>query len=118
MQPHLGFSLPIQRMSSRTSPGIGGLPPDDLRRKGPLPSHQLPVPAKERLRGNQERGPPSTREDPADCGHEQTVATAKMRPAHLALEDLQLMAKDYQLDLGVHLFVVGASDQPDDTAQQ
>lgn len=32
--PHLGFSLPCRRMSSRTSPAIAGLPPADLRRKG------------------------------------------------------------------------------------
>jgi hypothetical protein len=58
------------------------------------------VPPKERLWADQERGPPSTRKDPADRGHEQAVATAKTRPADLALEDLQLMAKDQQLDLG------------------
>jgi len=28
-----------------------------------------------------------------------------MRPAHLALEDHQLVAKDQQLDLGAQLFV-------------
>jgi hypothetical protein len=36
----------------------------------------------------------------------------------MALEDLQLMAEDHQLHLGVHLFVGRASDPPDDTAQQ
>jgi len=30
--PYMGFSLPIRRISSRTSSGIGGLPPTDLRR--------------------------------------------------------------------------------------
>jgi hypothetical protein len=33
IHPHLGFSLPICRMRSRTSPEIGGLPPVDFRRK-------------------------------------------------------------------------------------
>jgi len=33
MHPHRGFSLPIRRMRSRTSSGIGGLPPADLPRK-------------------------------------------------------------------------------------
>jgi hypothetical protein len=41
-----------------------------------------------------------------------------MRPGHLALEDLQLMAEDHHLHLGVHLFVGRSNDPPDDTAQQ
>jgi hypothetical protein len=32
MHPHVGFSLPIRRMNSRTSSAIGGLPPTDLPR--------------------------------------------------------------------------------------
>ena len=76
------------------------------------------MPSKERLRADQERGPPSTREDPADRGHEQAVATTKLRPGDMALEDLQLMAEDHQLNLGVHLFVGRARDPPDYTAQQ
>ena len=32
-EPHLGFSLPIRRISSRTSPVTGGLPPTGLRLK-------------------------------------------------------------------------------------
>jgi hypothetical protein len=40
------------------------------------------------------------REDPADRGHEDPVATAKLRPAHVALEDHQLVTKDHELDLG------------------
>jgi hypothetical protein len=42
---------------------------------------------------------------PADRGHEQTVATAEMRAAHLALEDHQLVTKDQHLDLGAQLVV-------------
>jgi hypothetical protein len=52
--PTLGFSLPIRRMSSRTSSVIGGLPPADLRPEGPFPSHELPVPPKECLGTHQE----------------------------------------------------------------
>jgi hypothetical protein len=63
------------------------------------------VPPKERLRADQERRPPPRGNDPADGGHEHAVATAKLRPAYLALEDHQLVTNDQQLDLGVHLVV-------------
>ena len=75
------------------------------------------MPSKERLRGDEERRPPTPRKDPVDRGHEQAVAAAKTRSANLALEDHQLMAKDHQLDLGARL-AGRASDRPDDTAQQ
>jgi hypothetical protein len=83
MQPHRGFSLPICRMRSRTSPEIGGLPPRDLRRKVHFLRTSSRCHRMERLRADQERGPPSAREDPADRGHEQAVATAKLWPCHL-----------------------------------
>jgi hypothetical protein len=108
------FSRPIRRMSSGTASGIVGLPPADLRRKRPLPSHELPVSPKERLRAHEERRPPSSRKRPADRGHESPVATAKTLPAHhLALQDLRLVTKDHELDFGVQQFVGGAGLQPD-----
>ena len=85
--PHLGFS-PIRGMSARASSLTHGLPPAEVR-LSPLPSYQLPVPPKERLWAHHERRPPSSRDDPADRGHEQSVATVKTRPAHLALQDLR-----------------------------
>jgi hypothetical protein len=84
---------------------------------GPLPPHQLAVPAKERLWAHHERRPSSSREGPADRGHEHTVATAKTRLAHLALQDLQLVAKDHYLDVAVQM-IGGASDKLDQSAQQ
>ncbi len=72
--------------------------------EGPLPPHQLPVPPKERLGADQERRPPSSRKDPAHRGHEHPVLAAKARAAHLALEDLQLVTKDHELDFGIELF--------------
>jgi hypothetical protein len=50
-------------------------------------------------------------------GHEQPVAAAKTRPAHLALEDLQLVAKDHQLDIRVRL-IGRAGDKLDRAAQE
>ena len=41
---------------------------------------------------------------------------AKTLPAHLALEDLQLVTKDRQFDIPVQL--VGASDKLDKAAQE
>ena len=67
--PHVLFSLPIRGISSPTSSGS-----EACRRRtsavGPRASHQLPMPSKERLRGDEERGPPSSRNDPADRGHD------------------------------------------------
>jgi hypothetical protein len=51
------------------------------------------------------------------CGHEQPVAAAKTRPVHLALEDLQLVAKYHQLDIAVQM-IGGACDKLDKAAQQ
>jgi hypothetical protein len=76
------------------------------------------VPAKQRLRAHQERGPPGSRQDPAERGHEQPVPAAKARTARLALEDGQLVPKDTTSNLRGHLVVGGASDQQDYSAQQ
>jgi hypothetical protein len=45
------------------------------------------------------------------------VAMAKMRSAHLALEDHQLVAKHHDLDVAVQM-IRGAGDQLDQAAQQ
>jgi len=58
-----------------------------------LPSHQLPVPPKQRLRADHERGPPSAMAGLAHRRDEPSVAAAKTRAARIALEDRQLMAK-------------------------
>jgi hypothetical protein len=46
------------------------------------------------------------------------AATAKTGPAHLMLEDLQLVTKEHELDIGVPRFIGGVGDQPDHAAQQ
>ncbi len=84
MHPHRGFSLPIRRMRSRTSSGIGGLPPADLPRKV----------------------------------HFLRTRSRCQRRSVWELTTNQLVTKDHYLDFGVHLFVGGASDQPQHAAQQ
>jgi hypothetical protein len=74
------------------------------------------MPAKEGLRAEQERRPPSSGKGSAKRRHEQLVTAAKTGPSYLALQDLQLVAKDYQLDVGAQI-VGGADDQSDQTAQ-
>ena len=75
------------------------------------------MPAQQRLRAHNERRPTRTREHPADRRHEQPVSTAKARPADLALEHRELMAKDHELDVVVQ--VAGrAGGQPECPAQQ
>jgi hypothetical protein len=81
----------------------------------PLLPHQVSVPAKERLWAHHEGRPSSSRKGPAQHGHEQSVAAAKMCAAHLAPEDHQLVAKDHHLDVRCQI-VGGASDQLDQPA--
>lgn len=66
---------------------------------GPLPSHQLPVPPKHRLRAHHEGGPDGTGEDPARRGERHPIQPAEAEAARLAPEDLQLVAKDEDLDV-------------------
>ena len=84
---------------------------------GPLPADELAVPAQQRLRADDERGPTWARQNLAERGHEQPVSTAKTPPAGLALEHRELMAKDHDLDVVVQ--VAGrAGSQPECSAQQ
>jgi hypothetical protein len=66
---------------------------------GPLPPHQLPVPPEERLRTQHERGPSRTGEHPARRGEHHPVEPAEARAARLTPQDLQLVAKDEDLDV-------------------
>jgi hypothetical protein len=76
------------------------------------------VPPKERLGADHERRPPAPGKDLAQRGHEQPIAAAKARPAKLALEDLQLVTKDHDLDFGLQQLIGRASDPLDQAAQQ
>src|SRR5712691_8851765 len=48
---------------------------------GPLPPHQLSVPAKERLRSDQERPPSDPRQEPARRSEQHPVQGLEFRPA-------------------------------------
>ncbi len=75
------------------------------------------MPAQQRLWVHDERRPTRARQHPAERRHEQPVATAKTRPARLALEHRELLAQDHDLDVVVQ--VAGrAGRQPDCPAQQ
>ena len=74
-------------------------PPAALPSVGPLPPHQLPVPPKERLRTQHERGPRGTGEHPARRGEHHTVEPAEARAARLTPQDLQLVTKDKDLNV-------------------
>jgi hypothetical protein len=67
----------------------------------PLPSDQLAVPSKQRLRADQERRPSLAGEHPAQRRQEQPIALAEARTAHLALEHSKLVSKDENLDVVV-----------------
>jgi hypothetical protein len=82
----------------------------------PLPFHRLPMPAKDRLWADHERGPSNPRKRPAHRGHEQEVATAKTRTATWRL-DHQLVTKHHDLDVAFQIFG-RVGEQSDETAQQ
>jgi hypothetical protein len=117
MHPHLGFSLPIRRMSSRTSSLIDGLPPEEIRPK----VHFLRT--KSRCHRRSVCG--LTRNDDHRARGSNLPSAAmnnrswrrSSRSADLALEDHQLLAKNRQLDVAVQI-VRGAGNQPHHTAQQ
>lgn len=115
--PHRGFFAghPQDQDSDLLAdgrPAAGRAPPE-----GPLPPDELAMPSKQRLRTDQERRPASSWERPADRGHEHPVAATKMRLAQLPFENHQLVAQDYDLEVGVQI-VGGAGEQPDHPAQQ
>ncbi len=75
------------------------------------------MPAQQRLRAHDERRPAWAREHLAERRHDQPLTTAKTRPADLALEHRELMAKDHDLDVVVQL-AGRAGRQPDCPTQQ
>ena len=66
----------------------------------PAPPRSLSVPAQQRLRLDEERSLASSRQDSGQRCHEGSVGGPVLGPAFdLALEDLQLVAEDHNLDL-------------------
>src|SRR6516225_9451169 len=67
--------------------------------QGPLAADQFSVPAQQRLRADQERPPTRAREEAAQGAEQQAVVGLEVRPADLAFEDAELVAKGENLDL-------------------
>ncbi len=65
-----------------------------------LPSHQLPVPPKERIGPNHERAPHVSGEQPARCGQKRSVGSPIDGSLHLTPQDGQLVAEDDDLQVG------------------
>ena len=57
------------------------------------------MPAKQRLRRDEEGCPAIARQDAARGGEQHAVPPAKARPTHLAAEHLQLVAQKEDLDV-------------------
>jgi hypothetical protein len=65
---------------------------------GPLPSHEVPVPAQECGWGDQKARPSLARDRPAGRGEEDPIDCSELWRAGLAPEDPKLMAKDEDLE--------------------
>ena len=66
---------------------------------GPLPPHELAVPAEQRRRGDEEGDPAVTRDDPACGGEEDPVDGPELRRACCPLQYPELMAEDEDLEV-------------------
>ena len=80
--------LRTQRRPARASPPVG-----------PLAPHELAVPSKQRLRRDQERGPPIPGEGSARRREERSIAVLHLRASDRPAEDLHLVAEDGVLEL-------------------
>ncbi len=65
----------------------------------PAARHQLPMPAQKRRRRHQERRPHPSRQRPTKRGEQRPIVWAKLRTSDLALEHVQLVAQNEDLDL-------------------
>jgi hypothetical protein len=94
--PHRGLSVAIA-MDQGHELGIDGWATGLRVPERPPPDHQLSVPAKDGLRGDDEAGPAIPGHEPSEGGEEHRVETAKLGPPHLPLHHRQLMAKKEDL---------------------
>ena len=92
--------LPSQPKDQVSDLGIKRRPArSTCRAVGPLPSDQLAVPAKKRLRCDKERGPSVPGKGPARRDEQDAVPRAKRWSTNLSAKDLQLVAKHENLDI-------------------
>ena len=78
------------------------LPPTVARaidRVRPVPGEQLPVPAEQGGRGDEERRPAGPGEQPGQGGQHHAVVRAQLWAVHLPPQDRDLMAQDQQLNV-------------------
>ena len=86
-------------------------------RSGPLPCDELPVPAEEGRRTDQERAPCLTPKHPARGGEERLVRGPVDRPLDLPAEDADLVTQDGVLELRLSRGAVVPPEQAEDAAQ-
>jgi hypothetical protein len=97
-QPHRGFSLPRRVIRSTVSGPRGGRPGPSPT-VGPLPPHELTMPAKQGLRRDPERGPTIAGQRPARRGEERPIVAFELWAADRAAKNSYLVAKDGVLEL-------------------
>src|SRR6266705_1313398 len=86
-------------------------------RAGPLPRHELSVPAQQRLGTHEEDVPARARQDPAERRQEGPVARAVHRPLDLATKDRESMTKHDDFEVGNAFVALGVPDQAQQPAE-
>src|SRR5665811_2236964 len=88
------------RDSKRTDRGIDRRPARATGPAvGPLPAHELAVPAEEGRRGDEEGDPALTRDDPTRRCEEDPIDDTELRSARRPLQHTKLMAEDEDLEV-------------------
>src|SRR5207245_2774216 len=80
---------------------------------GPLPSHKLAVPARERLGGDDEGSPAIPGKRSCCCGEEDLVEAPKPGPTGFPVKHPHLVAKDEDLEILVRLMLAGGDEAKD-----
>jgi len=81
----------------------------------PFPPHQLSVPPQQRLGAHHERGPGRSLQGAAGGCEEGPVDSAKLWPARLAPQDLQLVTQDKDLNVFRQILRPGATREPEES---
>jgi hypothetical protein len=90
-----------------------------LATERPLAPDQLAVPAEQRLRLDDERGPPRSGKPPARRGQEQPVRPLEAGPLYLSTQDFHLVAEHEQFDISVvHRAMSGAQRAADEVVDE
>jgi hypothetical protein len=68
-------------------------------RVGPAPRHEGSVPAHDRFRTNEQRGPVPSRQNAAGGSKQDAVVRLEAWPLYLPAEDVELVAENHDFDL-------------------